>query len=674
MAGQRSAAARRSGRTCRTSQWNDWRWQLSHRVNDLAEIEQVLNLTDDERAGLSAPDKFRVDITPYFISLIDPDDPDDPIRRQVIPTGREQQAFTAMMEDSLAEDRHSPVPGLVHRYPDRVLMLVTTQCASYCRYCTRSRIVGDPTQNFNRRDHEAQLDYLRRTPQVRDVLISGGDGLTLAPKLFESILRGLREIPHIEIIRIGSRVPVFLPQRIDDELCEMLEKYHPLWINLHFNHPNEITPEVSRAVDKLTRAGLPVGNQSVLLAGVNDCVHIQRALVHKLVANRVRPYYLYQCDLVEGSGHFRTPVGKGLEIMEGLRGHTSGYAVPTYVIDAPGGGGKIPVMPNYLISYSDHKVVLRNYEGYITTYEEPETYTKHDSATCAYCQQERPEPGQSGVLGLLEGERMWIEPRGFQEIHTRGNTEAHRLQDPAKWVPFGVGAIEGKASGGLRVLEPGERPGNGASASATARARNLDRARANRRRQPTASCSRPLDRQNGDPMKSPTPRRIEPLPLLVALALPLTVGRAGRGGDRVIGPNLVSDVAKAAVQPSELGVRSRLDDPVPVDGCRHVPRLDRAPAVRPRAHGRRGGGSPSSRSTLSGHSCSSGAGRSGRRSGRSSCCGSRSPQRSGRRLRSDRQLRHCWCRTSAGPRSRRSSTARSGISTATAERSRARHG
>ncbi|MFL5677988.1 MAG: lysine 2,3-aminomutase, partial [Chloroflexota bacterium] len=249
--------------------------------------------------------------------------------------------------------------------------------------------------------------------------------------------------------------------RIDDELCEVLEKYHPLWINLHFNHPNEITPEVSRAVDKLTRAGLPVGNQSVLLAGVNDCVHIQRALVHKLVANRIRPYYLYQCDLVEGSGHFRTPVGKGLEIIEGLRGHTSGYAVPTYVIDAPGGGGKIPVMPNYLISYSDHKIVLRNYEGYITTYEEPETYKKHDPHACAYCQHERPEPGQSGVLGLLEGERMWIEPRGFEEIHTRGNTEAHRLQDPSKWVPFGVGAIEGTSSGVLPVLEAGDEFGPG---------------------------------------------------------------------------------------------------------------------------------------------------------------------------------------------------------------------
>ena len=447
--------------------WDDWRWQLSNRVNDLDEIAEILELTEDERDGLSAPDKFRVDITPYFISLIDPTDPTDPIRRQVIPTGREQQAFTAMMEDSLAEDRHSPVPGLVHRYPDRVLMLVTTQCASYCRYCTRSRIVGDASQNFNRKEHEAQLDYLRRTPQVRDVLISGGDGLTLAPKLFESILQGLRDIPHIEIIRIGSRVPVFLPQRIDDELCAMLEQYHPLWINLHFNHPNEITPEVSRAVDKLTKAGLPVGNQSVLLAGVNDCVHIQRSLVHKLVENRIRPYYLYQCDLVEGSGHFRTPVGKGLEIIEGLRGHTSGYAVPTYVIDAPGGGGKIPVMPNYLISYSDHKIVLRNYEGYITTYEEPLTYERHDSATCAFCQNERPEPGQSGVLGLLEGERMWIEPQGFAELHSRGNVEQHRLQDPSKWVPYGVGAIEGQARETLPVLEAGT-AGDGPSAAGEA--------------------------------------------------------------------------------------------------------------------------------------------------------------------------------------------------------------
>ncbi len=435
--------------------WNDWRWQMSNRVNDLADVERVINLTDDEREGLSAPDKFRVDITPYFLSLIDPDDADDPIRKQVIPLGREQQAFTAMMEDSLAEDRHSPVPGLVHRYPDRVLMLVTTQCASYCRYCTRSRIVGDASQNFNRREHEAQLDYLRHTPQVRDVLISGGDGLTLAPKLLESIIRGLREIPHIEIIRIGSRVPVFLPQRVDDELCEMLGRYHPIWMNLHFNHPNEITPEVSRACDRLARAGVPLGNQSVLLAGVNDCVNIQRALVHKLVANRIRPYYLYQCDLVEGSGHFRTPVGKGIEIMEGLRGHTSGYAVPTYVVDAPGGGGKIPVAPNYLLSYSDHKVVLRNYEGYITTYEEPIEYRPHDRSTCDYCRRPVAEPGQGGVHSLLQGDQMWIEPRGFEQIHARGNVEQHRLQDPSKWVPYGVGALEGQSRGPLPVLDEG---------------------------------------------------------------------------------------------------------------------------------------------------------------------------------------------------------------------------
>jgi lysine 2,3-aminomutase len=440
-------------------QWNDWRWQLSHRVNTLAEIEEILHLTDDEREGLSAPDKFRVDITPYFISLIDPDDPDDPLRRQVIPTGRELRAFTGMMEDSLAEDRHSPVPGLVHRYPDRVLMLVTTQCASYCRFCTRSRIVGDPSQNFNRREHEAQLEYIRRTPQIRDVLLSGGDVLTLNPRLLESIIRGLREIPHVEIIRIGTRVPVFLPQRIDDELCEMLARYHPIWVNIHVNHPKEITPELARACDKLTRAGIPLGNQSVLLAGVNDCVHVQRALVHQLVRLRVRPYYLYQCDLVEGAGHFRTPVGKGLEIIEGLRGHTSGYAVPTYVIDAPGGGGKIPVMPNYLISYSDHKVVLRNYEGFITTYEEPVEYRPHDPRRCEYCQHPRPEPGQEGVSGLLEGRRMWIEPVGFQQVHGRGVTSPHRLQEPSKWVPYGVGAIEGEARPPAPALAPGEGPG-----------------------------------------------------------------------------------------------------------------------------------------------------------------------------------------------------------------------
>jgi lysine 2,3-aminomutase len=422
--------------------WNDWRWQLSHRLNSITDFERVFTLTASERKALSTSGLFRVDITPYFASLIDPNDPDDPVRKQVVPTADEIQPFTGMMEDSLAEDRHSPVPGLVHRYPDRVLMLVTTQCASYCRFCTRSRIVGDPAANFSHADFDQQIDYLKRTPQVRDVLLSGGDPLTIAPGILEELLRRLREIPHIEIIRIGTRVPVFMPMRVTDELCDMLQKYHPLWMNIHVNHPNEITAELAQATDKLTRAGIPLGNQTVLLAGINDCVHIQRKLVQDLVRIRVRPYYLYQCDLVEGAGHFRTPVAKGIEVMEGLRGHTSGFAVPTYLIDAPGGGGKIPVLPDYLISQSDHKVILRNYEGYISSYEEPENYRPHDPKTCKYCQSKRLEPGQSGVSGMLDGEQMFIKPEGFDDLHNRGGG-MHRLRaDSHKWDPLGIGPVE----------------------------------------------------------------------------------------------------------------------------------------------------------------------------------------------------------------------------------------
>lgn len=421
--------------------WNDWRWQLSNRLNSVDDIEKILPLTESERIALQATGLFRVDITPYFISLLDPSDPEDPIRKQIIPRSEEMQAFTSMMEDSLAEDRHSPVPGLVHRYPDRVLMLVTTQCASYCRYCTRSRIVGDPGQTFSRQEFEMQLEYLRRTPQVRDVLLSGGDPLVLAPKILEEILSRLREIPHIEIIRIGTRVPVFMPMRITQELCDMLGKYHPLWLNIHVNHPSEISAELEAATDRMSRAGIQLGNQSVLLAGINDCVHIQRDLVQKLVRIRVRPYYLYQCDLVEGAGHFRTPVGKGVEIMEGLRGHTSGYAIPQFVVDAPGGGGKIPVMPNYQISMSDHKVILRNYEGYIATYEEPIEYTPHDPKTCKACQNKRAEPGQTGITGLLEGEELAIKPDGFDTLHDRGGLQ-HRLKDENKWKPLGIGSSD----------------------------------------------------------------------------------------------------------------------------------------------------------------------------------------------------------------------------------------
>ncbi len=421
--------------------WNDWRWQLSHRLNTVEEIEKVFPLTESERKALATDNLFRVEVTPYFISLIDPTDPNDPIRKQVIPTKAEMVPFTAMMADSLAEDRHSPVPGLVHRYPDRVLMLVTTQCASYCRYCTRSRIVGDPSATFSRAEFEMQLEYLRRTPQIRDVLLSGGDPLVLAPKILEEILARLREIPHIEIVRIGSRVPVFLPMRVTDELCNVLQKYHPLWLNIHVNHSNEISRELAEACDKLSRAGIPLGNQSVLLAGVNDCVHIQRKLVQDLVRIRVRPYYLYQCDLVHGAGHFRTPVAKGIEILEGLRGHTSGYAVPQYIVDAPGGGGKIPLMPNYLLSYSDHKVVVRNYEGYVSSYEEPVEYTPHDSSTCSSCQNKRMEPGQTGLTGLLDGEAMFIKPEGFDQMHDRHGIQ-HRLKDEAKWKPLGIGPGE----------------------------------------------------------------------------------------------------------------------------------------------------------------------------------------------------------------------------------------
>jgi lysine 2,3-aminomutase len=433
-------------------QWQDWRWQMSHRLNTVDELSRVINLTDSEKEALAADGLFRVDITPYFASLIDPDNIHCPVRKQVIPTEREVVPYYAMMDDSLAEDKHSPVPGLVHRYPDRVLMLVTTQCASYCRYCTRSRIVGNPTQTFSRQDFEAQIAYIEQTPQIRDVLLSGGDPLVLAPKLLDMILSRLRAIPHLEIIRIGSRVPVFLPQRVTAEFCEMLAQYHPLWLNIHVNHPKEITPELIAACDRLSRAGVPLGNQSVLLAGVNDSVHIQRQLVHELVKMRVRPYYLYQCDLVKGAGHFRTTVSKGIEIMEGLRGHTSGYSIPTYVVDAPGGGGKIPVQPQYLISQGPGKVVLRNFEGFITTYAEPADYDPTEVNLQPDLPPHRLEPGQEGVLALLEGHRLAIEPEGFEQTHARGGSE-HRLRSGSqngKWQPLGVGALPSQT----KTVEP----------------------------------------------------------------------------------------------------------------------------------------------------------------------------------------------------------------------------
>jgi lysine 2,3-aminomutase len=409
-------------------QWGDWRWQMTHRLSTVEDFAQVLDLSESEIIGLSAPGRFRVGVTPYFASLMDPTDPNCPIRRQVIPTSEELVPFEAEMVDSLGEEAHSPVPGLVHRYPDRVLMLVTTQCAGYCRFCTRSRIVGDAHATFNSADFTRQIDYIAATPEIRDVLVSGGDPLILPQHVLEGLLKRLRRIPHVEVIRIGTRVPVFLPQRVTEDLVAMLGRYHPLWMNIHFNHPREITPEVSTALTRLANAGIPLGSQTVLMAGINDCPNVIMSLMHQLVRNRVRPYYLYQCDLVPGSGHFRTPVAKGLEIMESLRGHTSGFAIPTFVIDAPEGGGKVPVLPNYLLSMSDSKVIVRNYEGFVTAYAQPAHYAGHDARNCAYCQERQAESGQTGVAGLLSGDGRRIAPEGWERAHHRAESDSTRLE------------------------------------------------------------------------------------------------------------------------------------------------------------------------------------------------------------------------------------------------------
>ncbi len=360
------------------SNWRDWRWQIRHCVRDLNSFENLLGveLDGEQRQKFSQTlAEFPMSITPYYLSLIDTDNMEnDPIFRQSFPSSLELQLSDCDMEDPLHEDKDCPVPCITHRYPDRVLFLVSNTCAMYCRHCTRKRTVGDRDSIPSTEDLLAGIDYIRNNTGIRDVLLSGGDPFLLSDAKLDWILGELRTIKHLEVIRIGTRTPVVLPQRITPALVEMLKKHHPLWINTHFNHPREITASAKQALSRLADAGIPLGNQSVLLSGVNDCPRIMRALVHKLVANRVRPYYLYQCDLSRGLSHFRTPVGKGIEILESLIGHTSGFCVPTYVIDAPGGGGKIPVMPNYLISWSTNKVVLRNYEGVITTYKEPDSY------------------------------------------------------------------------------------------------------------------------------------------------------------------------------------------------------------------------------------------------------------------------------------------------------------
>jgi len=360
------------------SNWNNWKWQLRHSIRDIETVEKLLGIQIPlgQREQLKiVTERFPISVTPYYLSLIDPENyENDPVFKQAVPGVPELNVCDYDMPDPLAEDEDSPVEGITHRYPDRVLFHISNVCSMYCRHCTRKRKVGDRDFVPGRESIMAGLDYIRNTPAVRDVLLSGGDPLMLEDDYLDWILTELRRIEHVEVIRIGSRMPVVLPCRITEELVTMLKKHHPLWLNTHFNHPREITPSSRCALARLADAGIPLGNQSVLLAGVNDCPRIIKRLMQKLVQNRVRPYYLYQCDLSEGLTHFRTPVSKGIEIMESLIGHTSGFAVPTYVIDAPGGGGKIPVMPNYLISWSTNKVVLRNYEGVITTYKEPDSY------------------------------------------------------------------------------------------------------------------------------------------------------------------------------------------------------------------------------------------------------------------------------------------------------------
>ena len=387
-------------------EWNDWHWQVRNRITSVNQLKKYINLSIDEETQISnVLSKFRMAITPYYLTLMDPDNLNCPIRKQAIPSISEMTIGKNDLFDPLDEDKDSPVPGLTHRYPDRVLFLITDMCSMYCRHCTRRRFAGQTDNELSVDRIKKGIEYIKNTPQVRDVLLSGGDALLMSDERLEFIISELRKIDHVEVIRIGTRVPVVMPQRITEDFVNMIKKYHPIWINTHFNHYDEFTVESKQALARMADAGIPLGNQSVLLRGVNDCVNIMKRLVTGLVQLRVRPYYLYQCDLSLGIEHFRTPISKGIEIIEGLRGHISGFCVPTYVVDAPGGGGKIPVMPNYVISSSPTRTVLRNYEGVITTYTEPTHY--ENNCQCVDCLEKKKA---EGVSALLNGDQLSIEP------------------------------------------------------------------------------------------------------------------------------------------------------------------------------------------------------------------------------------------------------------------------
>ena len=412
------------------AQWNDWKWQVKNRIETLEDLKKYIKLTKNEEAGIKKTlETLRMAITPYYLSLIDPKDPNDPVRKQAIPTAAETHVSDADLLDPLHEDVDSPTPGLTHRYPDRVLMLITDQCSMYCRHCTRRRFAGQHDCASPKDRIEKAIEYIEKTLQVRDVLLSGGDALLVSDAKLEYIIKRLRAIKHVEVIRIGSRVPVVCPQRITPELVNMLKKYHPVWLNTHFNHPNEITEESTAACARLADAGIPLGNQSVLLRGVNDSVSTMKDLVCGLVKIRVRPYYIYQCDLSMGLEHFRTPVSKGIEIIEGLRGHVSGFAVPTFVVDAPGGGGKIPVMPQYLISLGGGKAILRNFEGVITTYTEPTDYD--NSASLAIDRKNLKTEGVSQLLSLPH-QAISLEPMGLERYKKAEKWHSQKEEKPAK--------------------------------------------------------------------------------------------------------------------------------------------------------------------------------------------------------------------------------------------------
>ncbi|MBI9008424.1 MAG: lysine 2,3-aminomutase [Tenericutes bacterium] len=386
-------------------EWNDWHWQVRNRIKSAKDLEKYFYFTEQEKLDMNnILNKFRMSITPYYLCLMDPTNPKCPIRLQAVPTIQEMHVGKFDLEDPLDEDTDSPVPGLTHRYPDRVLFLITDMCSMYCRHCTRRRFAGHHDKAMPKERIDKSIEYIRNHPEVRDVLLSGGDALLVSDDILEDIISRLRKIEHVEIIRLGTRTPVVMPQRITEDLVNMLKKYHPIWINTHFNHYDEITSESKAAIDRMADAGIPLGNQSVLLKGINDSVTIMKKLVQMLVYIRVRPYYIYQCDLSLGIEHFRTPVSKGIEIIEGLRGHTSGYCVPTFVVDAPGGGGKIPVMPNYLISQAPGRVVLRNYEGVISTYCEPGEYSVSEDDY----------KNASGVSSLLVCKKPSLEPKDLE--------------------------------------------------------------------------------------------------------------------------------------------------------------------------------------------------------------------------------------------------------------------